>query len=76
MYAATILVVDDDEGFVDLLHYGLKRAGFTVLQAYAGRSALDVIQTERPDLVVLDVRLPDMSGFAVLSALRPVPTCP
>lgn len=65
-----ILVVDDEENIRFLVGSALRRAGFTIVTAESGRAALDQASTVRPDLVVLDVMLPDMDGFAVLHALR------
>jgi DNA-binding response OmpR family regulator len=73
---AKILCVDDDRHLVGLLRQALEREGFVVLAAHNGWDALRLAWEERPDLVVLDVSLPGMSGFDVLPMLRsfsPVP---
>lgn len=67
---ATILCIDDDCYLTDLLRYALMREGFEVLIAHTGREALRLQQAENLSLAVLDVDLPDMDGFNVLSALR------
>jgi two-component system phosphate regulon response regulator PhoB len=68
--AGKILVVDDERDIVEALHHVLTREGFTVVAAYDGREALEAIGRERPDLILLDVMLPERSGVEVLKALR------
>ncbi|MFD5729591.1 response regulator transcription factor [Streptomyces sp. NBC_00523] len=66
----TVLVVEDDPGIRTLLTSALTAAGHSVASAANGRDALDAVERRRPDLVVLDVMLPDTDGFAVTRALR------
>ena len=68
--APKVLVVDDEEHITELLAMGLGFNGFTVERAGSGRAALDTITTFRPDLVVLDVMLPDLDGFEVARRVR------
>jgi two-component system OmpR family response regulator len=65
-----VLVVDDEEHITELLAMGLGFNGFEVERAASGRGALDAIERRRPDLVVLDVMLPDLDGFEVARRLR------
>jgi DNA-binding response OmpR family regulator len=65
-----ILVVDDDVKIVRLVRMYLERAGYRVIEATDGRSALSAIALEAPALVVLDVMLPEVDGLAVLRAVR------
>jgi two-component system alkaline phosphatase synthesis response regulator PhoP len=65
-----ILVVDDDVKIVRLVRVYLERAGYRVVEATDGRSALAAIAVEMPLLVVLDVMLPEVDGLAVLRAVR------
>jgi signal transduction histidine kinase len=67
---ATILVVDDDARNVRLVESMLKPSGYTILQAYDGREALRRVETERPDLILLDVMMPELSGFELCTLLR------
>ncbi|HZS87914.1 MAG TPA: response regulator transcription factor [Chloroflexota bacterium] len=67
---ARVLCVDDDQYLTDLLRYALSREGFEVLMAHTGRDALRLLRSESLDLVILDVNIPDMNGFKVLSSLR------
>ena len=68
--AARVLVVDDNRTAVDLLAAVLEPEGYLVLRAYGGAEAIDVARHERPDLVVLDLMMPEVSGFEVAQALR------
>ena len=67
---ATILIVEDEESFVKALVVGLKREGFLVKVARDGAEALDTFDAVRPDLVLLDVMLPKVSGIDVCRVLR------
>jgi two-component system response regulator RegX3 len=66
----TVLVVEDEESFVDALTVGLRREGFHVQVARDGMSALDVFDAVNPDLVLLDVMLPRISGIDVCRQIR------
>ena len=68
--AQRILVVDDDREIVRLLRAYLEQAGYQVFSAYDGETALHVIRRERPDLVVLDLMLPDRDGWDVTRVVR------
>jgi DNA-binding response OmpR family regulator len=65
-----ILVVDDEPDVVDLVRYHLHRAGFDVLTALSGSSALAAARDSRPDAIILDIMLPQMSGLEVFKTLR------
>jgi two-component system response regulator RegX3 len=67
---ATVLVVEDEDSFVEALTVGLKREGFRVTVARDGAEALDLFDAVRPDLVLLDVMLPKVSGIDVCRELR------
>ena len=69
---ARIVVVDDEEHITELLSLGLVYNGFDVERCATGRAAIDAIERQRPDLVVLDVMLPDLDGFDVARRLRQV----
>ncbi len=71
--AATVLVVDDDPGARLLVSSALEVAGFRVITAADGKSALDEFHAAAADCVVLDVVMPGMSGFDVCRALRALP---
>jgi DNA-binding response OmpR family regulator len=66
----TILVVDDEPKIVQLARDYLEHAGFAVLAAYAGAAALAAARSARPDLLILDLGLPDLDGLDVMRALR------
>ncbi|MFF4773760.1 response regulator transcription factor [Microtetraspora fusca] len=67
---ARLLVVDDEPNIRELLSVSLRYAGFEVVTASDGREAVQLAERVRPDLMVLDVMLPDMDGFAVSGRLR------
>ena len=66
----SVLVVDDEPEIVSLVAYYLEEAGYSVSTAHDGPEALAQAKIERPDLVVLDLMLPGMSGFDVLERIR------
>ncbi|MFD1934983.1 MULTISPECIES: response regulator transcription factor [Nonomuraea] len=67
---ARLLVVDDEPNIRELLSASLRLAGFDVRAAADGRQALRLADEDRPDLVILDVMLPDLDGFAIADRLR------
>src|SRR5437870_9510655 len=67
---ARLLVVEDEPNILELLSASLRYAGFEVITAGAGTEAVQAAQRYRPDLIVLDVMLPDMDGFDVVRRLR------
>jgi DNA-binding response OmpR family regulator len=69
-----ILVVEDERDLADMLAFNLERAGYDATVAYDGRTALESITTDRPDLVLLDLMLPELSGTDVASKIRTNPT--
>lgn len=68
--SGTILVVDDEADTVDLIRLTLETAGYEVQQALDGAAALQMLQTADYDVLLLDIMMPDMSGFDVLQQLR------
>lgn len=68
-----VLVVDDEPNIVLSLEYLMQQAGFEVITAEDGESALARIKEQTPDLLLLDISLPGMSGFDVLETLRASP---
>ena len=66
----TILVVDDERNIVELARLYLSREGYNVLASGNGREALEIVREKRPDLVVLDIMLPEMDGWEVCRRLR------
>src|SRR5574339_51711 len=65
-----ILVVDDEPAVTDLLAYNLRKAHYDVLTAADGRAALRLAQESRPDLILLDLMIPEMDGLDVCRELR------
>jgi DNA-binding response OmpR family regulator len=71
-----ILIVEDDRNLLDTLKYNFRKEGYNVIAAVDGAEALDVARRERPDLIILDVMLPKLSGFEVCRILRKETTTP
>ena len=67
--ARRVLVVDDDANAVEMIALRIESMGDTVLRASGGREAIDIARRELPDLIVLDLIMPDVSGFDVAEAL-------
>mgnify|MGYP002587213943 FL=1 len=68
--AKKVLIVDDEKAIVEILQYNLKKNEFETLVAFDGKQALELAQTQDPDLILLDIMLPEMDGFEVCKALR------
>lgn len=68
-----ILVVDDERDLCELVSYNLTKAGFDVATAHSGRQALQQLSARAPDLVILDVMLPELSGTEIASRIRSNP---
>jgi two-component system OmpR family response regulator len=73
---AKILIVEDDRNLLDALKYNLRKEGYDTVTAVDGAEALDVARREKPDLIVLDIMLPKLSGFEVCRILRKDMTVP
>jgi two-component system sensor histidine kinase/response regulator len=69
-YDATILVVDDTEDNLDLLEFALKRKPIKMLRATSGMACLAIAREQKPDLILLDIQMPEMDGFETLKRLR------
>jgi len=70
MASEMILIVEDERPLARSLEYGLKSEGFGVIWAETGQQALELARSQSPQLILLDIRLPDMSGFDVCRQLR------
>ena len=66
----TILIVEDEKNIVDILRFNLQKEGFATLEAYDGKTGLELILSKQPDLVLLDLMLPEMNGFEVCKSIR------
>jgi CheY-like chemotaxis protein len=69
METKTILLVEDDKDLLNLMNKKLTEVGFKVALVETGRQALDYLKQEKPDLVLLDILLPDIDGLSVLNQL-------
>ncbi len=70
MTSNKILIVEDDHNLLDTLKYNLRKEGYDVVTAVDGAEALDVARREKPNLIILDLMLPKISGFEVCRILR------
>ena len=68
--AKTVLIVEDEPAIVEILKYNLQKEGYETLEAFDGETGLSLARTQNPDLMLLDLMLPKMSGFDVCSTLR------
>jgi two-component system alkaline phosphatase synthesis response regulator PhoP/two-component system response regulator VicR len=68
-----ILVVDDERPIVRLVQVNLEHAGYEVVAAYDGKEALEKVEQAKPDLIILDVMMPQMDGFEVMQRLQANP---
>ncbi len=71
--APTILIVDDEEDILDLLAYNLEREGFLTLVAKDGQKAINIAESTSPDLIILDVMMPNVDGLEACVLLREHP---
>lgn len=70
---AKILIVEDDPDTIELLNYTLKNAGFVTDSALSGQKAVSIIKQSMPDLILLDIMIPDLNGFEVCKIVRQEP---
>ena len=70
MHKKKILIVDDEENLRALYEGELSDEGYKVVTASSGEEALEMLESERPDLVTLDIKMPGMGGIAALGAIR------
>jgi DNA-binding response OmpR family regulator len=66
----TVLVADDDPDILSLVTVRLKRAGYAVITADDGRKALDAVRDHRPEVAIVDMRMPEMDGIDVIRQIR------
>ena len=70
------LLVEDDQTLLDVLEYNLVKEGYTVITANNGTRALELVRSDKPEVVILDVMLPELDGFEVCRILRKETTIP
>lgn len=70
MKTRTVLIIEDNEQNLYLMRFLLEKNGFVVLEARSGRLGLEVAAQSAPDLILLDIQLPEMDGYAVAQEMR------
>ena len=65
-----ILIVDDEKDFTDTLSMRLEALGFDIIKAYTGKEGIEKAHAERPDLIILDIMMPEMNGYDVCRKLK------
>lgn len=70
-----ILLVDDEEDILEFISYNLEREGFKVYTARNGVEAIDMAGKKKPDLIILDVMMPEMDGIVACEEIRKIPAC-
>ena len=65
-----VLLVDDEPDQIELYRFGLEPLGFTILEANDGLTAISLARSASPDVIVLDLRMPEMDGWQVCAALK------
>ncbi len=73
MGKASILVVEDNIDNFELVRFLLQRSGFETLWAHSGREAIDMLKTERPELILMDLSLPEMDGWTATERIKSGP---
>jgi len=73
--APRILLVDDEEDILEFVSYNLEREGFKVFTGKNGKEAIQMVTKVKPDLVILDVMMPEMDGIAACEEIRKIPGC-
>ena len=68
-----ILIIEDDRDNMDLIVYMMQRQGYSVLEAYDGLEGLEIARRELPDLILLDLAMPEMDGWTVAKILKSDP---
>jgi DNA-binding response OmpR family regulator len=71
-----VLMIEDDPDFLEIAEMAVSQKGYGTVVAYGGQEGLKLFQAHNPDLVVLDLRLPDISGLDVLWWIRQASNCP
>src|ERR1700731_975132 len=65
-----IVLIEDDADLYSLIQYNLEKEGFTMAGAQTGKGAIELCRRERPDLIILDIMLPDSDGLEICKAIR------
>ena len=76
MKSYKVLIAEDDKNLLDILKYNLEKEGYRVVTSQDGANTLEKIRSEKPDLIILDIMLPEIDGFEVCRIIRKEMTVP
>lgn len=65
-----IMIIDDEEDLVNMTAICLKRWGYEPLKAFSGKEGIDMLAKEKPDLAIIDIRMPDVSGYDICKKIK------
>jgi len=68
--AKKVLIIDDEVDFADLLKLQLEKGGYDVTTVYSGKDGLDLLKKEFPDIILLDIMMPEISGWEICSKIK------
>ena len=70
-----ILIVDDEKPISDIIKFNMAKEGYEVVTAFNGREAIELFEAEQPDIIILDLMLPEIDGLEVAKAIRRLVAC-
>ena len=71
-----ILIVDDEKPISDIIKFNMAKEGYEVVTAFNGREAIELFEAEQPDIIILDLMLPEIDGLEVAKAIRKTSSVP
>ena len=71
-----ILIVDDEKPISDIIKFNMAKEGYEVVTAFNGREAIELFESEQPDIIILDLMLPEIDGLEVAKAIRKTSSVP
>jgi len=71
-----ILIVDDEKPISDIIKFNMTKEGYEVVTAFNGREAIELFETEKPDIIILDLMLPEIDGLEVAKTIRKTSSVP
>ena len=71
-----ILIVDDEKPISDIIKFNMTKEGYEVVTAFNGREAIELFEAEKPDIIILDLMLPEIDGLEVAKTIRKTSSVP